>query len=80
MSILQLIKNKQKLSERLYRCTNAKLKERLSEELRLISINIQSYIYMANNSKNIEARFLLEVASRSINTIELSSRTVLPRQ
>ena len=80
MIILQLIKNKQKLSERLYRCTNAKLKERLSEELRLISINIQSYIYMANNSKNIEARFLLEVASRSINTIELSSRTVLPRQ
>ena len=80
MSILQLIKNKQKLSERLCRCTNAKLKERLSEELRLISINIQSYIYMANNSKNIEAKFLLEVASRSINTIELSSRTVLPRQ
>lgn len=80
MSILRLIKNKQKLSERLYRCTNAKLKERLSEELRLISINIQSYIYMANNSKNIEAKFFLEVASRSINTIELSSRTVLPRQ
>ena len=80
MSILQLIKNKQKLSERLYRCTNAKLEERLSEELRLISINIQSYIYMTNKSTNIEAKFLLEVASRSINTIELSSRTVLPRQ
>ena len=80
MSILRLIKNKQKLSEHLYRCTNAKLKERLSEELRLISINIQSFIYMASNSKNIEAKFLLEVASRSINTIELSSRTVLPRQ
>ena len=80
MNILQLTKNKQKISERLYRCTNSKLRERLFEELRLISINVQNCIYMIENSKSLEAEFLLEVASRSSNTIELSSRTELHRQ
>ena len=80
MNIVHLTKNKQKISERLNRCTNFKLRERLVEELRFISANIQSYIYMNKNSRRIEAKFLLEVASRSTNSIDLLSQTELRHQ
>lgn len=80
MNIVQLTKNKQKTTERLNRCTNFKLRERLVEELRLISAKIHNYIYMTKNLSSTEAKFFLEVASRSTNSIDLSSQTELRHQ
>ena len=80
MNIVQLTKNKQKITERLNRCTNFKLRERLNVELKFISAKIHNYIYVAKNLSSIEAKFLLEVASRSTNSIDLSSQTELRHQ
>ena len=73
MNIFQLIKHEQKTRERLNRCVNSKLKERLSAELDVKTI--ENYTYRLNNVMSLESEFQLEIQLRNTNFIGSFDRT-----
>ena len=75
MNIFQLIKHEQKTRERLNRCVNSKLKERLSAELKSASKTIENYTYRLNNTMSLESEFQLEIQLRNTNFIGSFDRT-----
>ena len=75
MNIFKLIKHEQKIRERLNRCVNSKLKERLSAELKSASKTIEDYTYRLNNVMSLESEFQLEIQLRNTNFIGSFDRT-----